>query len=126
MLELELIEFSESLRAFEIGWLSFFLELDIFAEGLFQKTLDQIDREIGDLNHDPLSAELLRGVNRRPASAKWVENDIAGIGRSAYNAFEKSLRFLCRVTETLLSLRTDCADITPEVLKLNSRMLVSV
>jgi len=49
-----------------------------------------------------------------------------GFVEPADNAFEKRLRFLCRVTETLLSLRTDYADIIPEVLKLNSRMLISV
>jgi hypothetical protein len=64
-----------------------------------------------------LTPELLRGVNGRAASAKWIEYDIARIARRADDALEKRLRFLCWVTETLLSLRTDGADIIPEVLK---------
>src|SRR5437660_11565384 len=55
MLELEFVELSESLRAREIGWLTFFLELDLFAEGVFQSALDQIDRQISDVDPDPSS-----------------------------------------------------------------------
>ena len=34
MLKLEFVELSESLRAREIGWLTFFFELDFFAESV--------------------------------------------------------------------------------------------
>ena len=55
MLELKFIKLSEPLRAREIGWLTFFFELDFFAERIFQPALDQIDREISDVDPDPLS-----------------------------------------------------------------------
>src|SRR5437588_6947871 len=52
MLKLELIQLGESLRALEIGWLTFLDELDFFTERIGQPALDQIDREIGDINAD--------------------------------------------------------------------------
>jgi hypothetical protein len=79
MLKLEFVELSESLCAFEISWLPFFFEFDLLAEGIFQATLNQIDREIGDVDADPLSPKLLRCVNRRAAAAKRIEHNIAGI-----------------------------------------------
>src|SRR6266513_1906007 len=53
MLELELVELGEALRAFEIGGLAFFFEFDLFAERISQSALDQIDSEIGDVDPDP-------------------------------------------------------------------------
>jgi len=94
MLELELIELSEPLRAFEIGWLPFFFELDFFAKCILQPAFDQIDREIRNVDSDPLPPELLRSVNRRPASAERIENYIAGIARCVNYPFEESNRFL--------------------------------
>ena len=55
MLELEFIELSKSLGAGEIRWLAFFFKLDLFAEGIFQPPLNQIDGEISDVDPDPLS-----------------------------------------------------------------------
>src|SRR5438309_1472971 len=50
MLKLEFVVFRELLRARKIGWLTFLFELDLFAEGIFQSALDQIDREISDVD----------------------------------------------------------------------------
>jgi len=55
MLELEFIELSQSLRAREVGWLTFLFKFDFFAEGIFQSAFDQIDGEIRDVDTDPLS-----------------------------------------------------------------------
>ena len=55
MLKLEFVEFSQSLRAREIDWLTFLFEFDLFAEGILQSPLNQIDREIGDVDSDPFS-----------------------------------------------------------------------
>src|SRR6266481_5415353 len=126
MLELELVVFGQLLCAGEVGWLTFLFKLNFFAERIAQPTLDQIDREISDINPDPLTAKFLRGVNSRAASAKQIEHDIAGIRGGGDNPLHECERLLCGVPETLLSLRTDRADIIPEVLKLNSWMLVSV
>src|SRR5207248_10498511 len=104
MLELKFVELSKSLRAFEIGWLTFFFELDLLAERIFQSTLDQIDCEISDVDSDPLPIELLCGVNRCAAPAKRIKHDIAGIARSADDALEKRLWFLRRVTQSFLCL----------------------
>jgi hypothetical protein len=70
MLELEFVEFSQRLRAREIRRLTFLFELDLFAEGIFQPALDQINREIGDVDPDPSPPELLRSVNCCAATAK--------------------------------------------------------
>ena len=44
---------------------------------LFEAPLDQSDREMGDVDADPLALELLRRVNGRAAAAKRIEDDIA-------------------------------------------------
>ena len=75
-------------RAAEISGLSLFFELDFFAEGVFQSPLDQVDREIGDVDPDPLSSELLCRVNGCAASAKRIEDNIAKIRRCADDTFE--------------------------------------
>ena len=54
MLELEFVEFGQPLRAREIGWLTFLFKLDIFAERIFQSALDQVDRQISDVDPHPL------------------------------------------------------------------------
>src|SRR5260370_32503027 len=79
VLELEFVELSQAFRTLEIGWLTFFVELDFFAKCVLQSALDQIDRKICDIDPDPLSSELLRSVNRRAASTKRIEHDIARI-----------------------------------------------
>ncbi len=88
MLELEFIELSKSLGAGEIRWLAFFFKLDLFTERIFQSALDQIDREIGDVDPDPLSTEFLRGVNGCAASAERIKHHVSGIARRADNAFQ--------------------------------------
>src|SRR5438045_6126955 len=79
MLKLEFIELSESLSALEVRWLTFFFELDRFAECVFQSPLDQIDREVGDVDAYPLSIEFFRRVNGRAASAERMEHRITRI-----------------------------------------------
>src|SRR5439155_14021505 len=100
--ELEFIKLIESLRACEIGWLTFFFELDVFAERVFQSALDQIDREIGDINTDPLSAKFLRSVNGCAASAKRIEHHIAGLARSLEHSLDNPDWLLCLISELLL------------------------
>ena len=48
MLELELVQHREPLRAGEIRGLAFFLKLQFFAERIAQAALDEIDGETGD------------------------------------------------------------------------------
>jgi len=104
MLELEFVELRQSLRAFEIRRLTFFFKLDLFAESVFQSALDQIDREISDVDTDPFSIQLLRGVNRRAASAKWIEHDIIRFSACFDNSFEQCQRLLGRKSKTFLRL----------------------
>jgi hypothetical protein len=107
MLKLKFVELRQSLRAGEIGWLTFFFKLDFFSERIFQSALDQIDREIGDVDSDPLSTKFLRRMNRRAASAKWIEHEFARISGCFYNSFEQHLRLLCWVSQSFLCLRVD-------------------
>ena len=55
MLELKLVIFSQLLCALKISGLTFLFEFNLFAERVFQAALDQIDREIGNVDPDPLS-----------------------------------------------------------------------
>src|SRR5436309_1525061 len=114
MLELEFVELRQSLRAFEIRRLTFFFKLDLFAKRIFQSALDQIDREIRDVDADPLSIQLLGRVNSRAASAKRIEHHIAGIARCADDALKQRLRFLCWIAETFLRLRINRENICPD------------
>src|SRR5205807_4788033 len=104
MLELEFVVLGELTRAAKIGGLSLFFELDFFAECVAQPALDQIDREISDIDADPLPPEFLRRVNGGATSAKRIKHHIARIAACADDAFQKCLRFLGRITETLLCL----------------------
>src|SRR5438132_11599961 len=105
MLELEFVELSKPLGACEIGRLTFFFEFDLFAKCILQSPLDQIDREISDVDADPLSPEFLRRMNRRAASAKRIEHHIAGFSARLDNSFEQRQRLLGRKSKTLLRLR---------------------
>ena len=48
-------------------------------EGIVQPLLDQRDREMRDVDPDPLPAELLRGVNGGPAAAEGIKHYITGL-----------------------------------------------
>ena len=50
-----------------------------FRKRLAQATTNEADREMGDVDADPLAVELRRGVQRRAAPAEGIEHDIAGI-----------------------------------------------
>src|ERR1035437_2407511 len=99
MLELELVHFRQALCALEICGLTLFLKLQLFAERIFQTSLNEIDGEIRDINADPVPTQLLRPVNRRAATAERVEHKPAGIGAGFNNAFKKSLRLLRGIAE---------------------------
>ena len=70
LLELPLVQFRQRLGAAEIRGLALFLKLNLLAEGVFEPAFDEIDGEVGDINANPLPAELLRRVNGRAATAK--------------------------------------------------------
>jgi hypothetical protein len=44
-------------------------------EGVLQTLLDQRDREMGDIDPDPLPLQVLRGVDGGAAAAEWIEDD---------------------------------------------------
>src|SRR5436190_17562067 len=116
MLELELVVLSKLLRSAEIEWLTSLFKLNFFAECVAQTTLDQIDREISDVDPNPLPAELLRGVNGRAASAERVEDHIAGIGRALNDPLKQCLWFLRRIAESFLRLRVDWRNVSNNIL----------
>src|SRR5437867_1055235 len=126
MLELELVEFSQALRAREISGLPFLFELDLFTESIAQSTLDQVDREIRDVDPDPLPVEFLRGVNGRTATAERIEHGIARIARGADDPLEKCLWFLRLVTEPLGRLCANWIDIRNNVDDRNACVFVKV
>jgi len=78
MLELELIVLGELLRAGEIDRLTFLHKLDLLAERIAQPALDQINGKVGNVDAEPLPAQLLRRMNGRAATAERVKNYIAG------------------------------------------------
>jgi hypothetical protein len=88
LLELPLVQFRQRLGAAEIRGLAAFLKLRVLAEGVFEPTLDEIDREVGDINANPLPAEFLRRVNGGAAAAKRIKHDVAFVAAGFDNAFE--------------------------------------
>ena len=58
------------------------LELDA-GEGVLQPFLDQADREMRDVDPDPVAPELLRRVNGGAAAAERVEHDVAFVAEAA-------------------------------------------
>ncbi len=126
MLELELVQFRQALCALEIRRLTLLLKLQFLAERIAQPALDEIDGEIGDINADPLATQLLRRVNRRAATAKRVEHNIAGIGAGFDDAFEKGLWLLGRVAEKLFPQALNWPQICPHIAQSYTFHLVEV
>jgi hypothetical protein len=100
MLELELVQHREPLRAGEIRGLAFFLKLQFLAEGIEEAALDEIDGEVRDIYGDPLATGLLRRVSRCAAAAKGIKDDIAGVAAGGDDALKESKWFLRIVTES--------------------------
>jgi hypothetical protein len=85
VLELELVQYCEPLRAGEIRGLAFFLKLQFFAERIAEAALDEIDGEVRDIDGDPLATGLLRCVSCCAATAKgrafgWQLEEARGDG----------------------------------------------
>src|SRR5438105_2992528 len=114
MLKLEFVVLGELTRAAEIGGLSLFFELDFFAEGVAEPTLDQIDREISDIDADPFPAKFLRRVNGGTASAERIEHDIARITARVDDALKKSEWLLSWITQSFLGLGINWRNIVPK------------
>jgi hypothetical protein len=71
-------------------------------EGIAQAFFDQPDGQMGDVDADPLAAQLLGGVDGGAAAAERVEHHVAGVGRGGEDAFEQGDGFLGGVAEAFL------------------------
>ena len=77
------------------------LELDARI-ALAHPVLDHADGDMGDVDPDPLPAQFLRRIDRRPAAAEGVEHDVARVGRSSDDPFEQGAGFLGGIAEAFL------------------------
>jgi hypothetical protein len=126
-LELILVLLRQLLRARQIDRLTHHLDLVLqLRECVFHTTPDQVDRQVRDVDPDPVPVELLRRMHRRPAPAERIEDDIAGLTRRFHNAFEKVERLLRRIAQTFFGLRIDRRNIVPHIHKRNAGHLVQV
>jgi len=96
MLKLELVIFGQLSCTTYIGRLTFFDKLDLFTESVAQPALNEVNREIGNVDADPLPSELLRGMNGRAASAEWIEHNVTWIAGGADDSL-KQCDWLLRV-----------------------------
>jgi len=53
---------------------------DPISIGVLQTLLYQVDRDVGNIDADPLSVESYGGVHRPSTAAKRVEHHTAGVG----------------------------------------------
>lgn len=53
----------------------------------------------GDVDADPLSAEVLGGDEGRAAAAEGVKDDVVGVGAEVENSFEEGERLLRWIAE---------------------------
>jgi hypothetical protein len=101
-------------------------DLDLVAVSVAQPILDERGGQLGDVDADPLAAQLLGGVNRRAAAAEWVKDEIAGIAAGAEDALKKDDGFLCGVAEAFRSRRGKGRNVRPNILERRSTALVQV
>ena len=73
-------------------------EFQAVTVGVGEAFLDEGDRELGDVDANPLAAEFLGGVNRGAATAERIKDYVAGIAAGGDNALQEGHGFLCRET----------------------------
>jgi hypothetical protein len=86
----------------------------------------QANGKVSYVNPDPATIQLLRNLNRGAASAEWVENYVAFVGRSSQDAFEQRLRLLRGVAKTLLRMRRQGRNVSDYILNWNATVYVKV
>jgi len=69
-------------------------------KGVLKALLDQADGQVGDVDPYPLAAQLMGGVNRRPATAEGVKHHVAGVAAGLDDTFQQGKGFLCRIAKT--------------------------
>ena len=109
MLELIGIVVRQPLRRREVARHADDVEPRRLAIALAQALLDKSDREMGDIDADPVAPEPLRRIDRRAASAERIEHRVAGIGRCRHDPFEQPAPQILLVAPPAVS-RTENAD----------------
>src|SRR5580704_3482285 len=94
---------SKRVRPAEIFWDAGDVELES-GKGVFQTPLNQVNGEMSDIDADPATVQLLRGVDGGAAAAERIENQIAFVGGGGNDAFKQREGLLGRVAEVLMSL----------------------
>jgi len=82
------------------------------------------DRQVGDINADPLPAKFLRRSDARAAAAERIQHHVTRVGRGIDDALEQGKRFLGGITKTLCSHRIYRWNICPDILKRSSWHLI--
>ena len=77
------------------------LELGVLPEHVGQALAHQADGQVGDVDPDPLAAQLLGGGNGSPAAAEGVEHHVAGVGAGLDDAFQEGEGLLGRISKAL-------------------------
>lgn len=114
-LELVGVRLGELGGVFDRGGLADDVEVRVRLEGFDQAALHDGDRDVGDVDADPLPAELLRGDHGGAAAAEGVEHHVAGVGGRLDDALEEGGWFLGGITETLGGLGTYWLNIIPNI-----------
>src|ERR1700733_13757045 len=95
-------------------------------ECIAQPLLNERDREMCDINSNPLALKLLRCMNGRAASTKWIKNDIAFIRRGIDDTFQEPQGFLSWISKTLRACASDGNKIGPDILQCHALQFVLV
>lgn len=97
-----------------------------FAECVGETLLDKADSEVSDINTDPATIKTLRDGGRSAAATERVENHIAFVRAGLDDTFEKSFGLLRGITKALCSPRDNGGEVSPNVLKSNTRHFVQI
>lgn len=95
-LELVLVGRGQRGGIFRRGGLADHLIASQIPEGITKAGLDQSNREMGDIDADPLPAELLGSLDGRAAAAEGIEDDVAFVAAGFDDAFKQGDGFLGR------------------------------
>ena len=117
VLELVFVALGEVFGGFEVFGLADDLVGggDSLSECVGEPHFDQVDREVGNVDADPVPVEFLGGGDGRSAATEGVENSVAFPAGCGEDAFKKSLWFLRRISQTLFGALVDAVDVGPDI-----------
>src|SRR5713101_1721422 len=99
------------------GFPDYLIECSI-SEGVPKAVFDKGDRQVGDINTNPMAVKALGDRYGGPAPTERIKNRISGVTTSLYYPFKESLWLLSCIAQALLCYGVDGIDLRPNIINL--------